>query len=146
MKARSGKLVFCCLFVGSTLTSVALSTSPTAATSRSYADLLTLFEDWRAFERPPRAHSGAVIGANAVTASRAISSCPAPTPTPVPPGWPLDPTRVKPTAGVLGGGFMGLCAALRLAQAGRRVTLFEAAPEPGGVKAWVKPGGEAQDG
>ena len=53
MKARSGKLVFCCLFVGSTLTSVALSTSPTAATSRSYADLLTLFEDWRAFERPP---------------------------------------------------------------------------------------------
>jgi len=53
MRARSGKLVFCCLFVGSTLTSVALSTSPTAATSRSYADLLTLFEDWRAFERPP---------------------------------------------------------------------------------------------
>lgn len=30
---------------------------------------------------------------------------------------------------------MGLCAALRLAQAGRRVTLYEAAPAPGGVSA-----------
>lgn len=53
MRARSGKLVFCCLFVGNVLTSVALSASPEAAPAASYADLLTLFADWRAFAAPP---------------------------------------------------------------------------------------------
>lgn len=40
---------------------------------------------------------------------------------------------------------MGLCAALRLAQAGRRVTLFEAAPEPGGVSASFRLGPHTVD-
>src|ERR1700682_2523404 len=39
------------------------------------------------------------------------------------------------TVGVLGGGALGLGAALRLAQAGRRVTLIEREPQLGGLAA-----------
>jgi protoporphyrinogen oxidase len=47
------------------------------------------------------------------------------------------PTRDPggPTVGVLGGGALGLGAALRLAQAGRRVTLIEREPQLGGLAA-----------
>ncbi|HTD77050.1 MAG TPA: FAD-dependent oxidoreductase, partial [Chloroflexota bacterium] len=37
--------------------------------------------------------------------------------------------------GILGGGALGLAAALRLAQAGRRVTLIEREPQLGGLAA-----------
>src|SRR5437762_11663399 len=44
---------------------------------------------------------------------------------------PNEPTRGS--VGVLGGGALGLGAALRLAQAGRRVTLIEREPQLGGL-------------
>lgn len=54
MKARPGTVGFCCLLVCLALTSApAVTASPAAGLSGSYADLLTLFADWRAFERPP---------------------------------------------------------------------------------------------
>lgn len=53
MRARPGKLVFCCFLVWNVLAAVALSAAPQLAPSASYADLLTLFEDWRTYERPP---------------------------------------------------------------------------------------------
>ncbi len=50
--------------------------------------------------------------------------------------------------GVVGGGLLGLTLALRLAQAGQRVTLLEAAPDLGGLaSAWrLGGGGEGGDG
>jgi protoporphyrinogen oxidase len=42
---------------------------------------------------------------------------------------------VAPSVGILGGGALGLGAALRLAQAGRRVTLIEREPQLGGLAA-----------
>nr|AGC71563.1 hypothetical protein [uncultured bacterium A1Q1_fos_517] len=54
MRARPGTLGFCCLAVFLALASTpAVGASPGASPSASYADLLTLFADWRAFERPP---------------------------------------------------------------------------------------------
>jgi protoporphyrinogen oxidase len=44
-------------------------------------------------------------------------------------------TTAEPRTGVLGGGALGLGAALRLAQAGRRVTLLEREPQLGGLAA-----------
>lgn len=35
--------------------------------------------------------------------------------------------------GIIGGGFLGMTLALRLAQGGHKVTIFEAAPQPGGL-------------
>jgi protoporphyrinogen oxidase len=52
-----------------------------------------------------------------------------------------DPTQARgadsssPSVGILGGGALGLGAALRLAQAGRRVTLVEREPQLGGLAA-----------
>ncbi len=43
--------------------------------------------------------------------------------------------RPGQSVAVVGGGLLGLTAALRLAQAGARVTVFEAAPQPGGLAA-----------
>jgi protoporphyrinogen oxidase len=45
-----------------------------------------------------------------------------------------DPASVR-SVGILGGGALGLSAALRLAQAGRRVTLIEREPQLGGLAA-----------
>lgn len=54
MRARPGTLGFCCLAVFLALASApAVGASPGASPSASYADLLTLFADWRAFEAPP---------------------------------------------------------------------------------------------
>jgi hypothetical protein len=58
MRARPGRLVFGCLLVGTILTAEVLSASPAAAPSGSYADLLQLFDDWRAFEKPPLRGTG----------------------------------------------------------------------------------------
>lgn len=52
---------------------------------------------------------------------------------------PVQPRRV----GVLGGGALGLAAALRLAQAGWRVTLFEREPQLGGLAAGFSVGPSA---
>jgi protoporphyrinogen oxidase len=46
-----------------------------------------------------------------------------------------DPAHLATATGVLGGGALGLAAALRLAQAGRRVTLIEREPQLGGLAA-----------
>src|SRR6185503_19402899 len=48
-----------------------------------------------------------------------------------------------PQVGVLGGGALGLGAALRLAQAGRRVTLIEREPQLGGLAAGFRVGPNA---
>lgn len=54
MRARPRTLGFCCLSVGILLaSSPALPAASGATPSASYADLLTLFEDWRTYERPP---------------------------------------------------------------------------------------------
>ena len=45
--------------------------------------------------------------------------------------------RTKPHWGIVGGGLLGMTLAWELAKAGNRVSLFEAAPEPGGLaSAW----------
>ena len=49
----------------------------------------------------------------------------------------------KETCGIVGGGIMGMTLALRLAQQGKKVTLFEAAPELGGLaSSWQMDGVE----
>ncbi len=54
MSAHPGRRGLCCLSVGFLLaTSAAVSAVEKAAQPGSYADLLTLFDDWRRFERPP---------------------------------------------------------------------------------------------
>lgn len=49
----------------------------------------------------------------------------------------------EPRVGVLGGGALGLAAALRLAQAGRRVTVIEREPQLGGLAAGFRVGPSA---
>src|SRR5215470_11871102 len=49
-------------------------------------------------------------------------------------------TNSERATGVLGGGALGLSAALRLAQAGRRVTLIEREPQLGGLAAGFRVG------
>ena len=44
------------------------------------------------------------------------------------------------TVGIIGGGALGLGAALHLAEAGRRVVLIEREPELGGLAAGFRPG------
>jgi hypothetical protein len=54
MKAHPGTLGFCCLCVCLVVaSSTAVTASPGAAPSGSYAELLRLFEDWRTYEKPP---------------------------------------------------------------------------------------------
>ena len=59
---------------------------------------------------------------------------------------PETDSRSKKSIAVVGGGFSGISAALRLARSGRfRVTLFEKAPHPGGLCAPVTIAGTAVD-
>jgi protoporphyrinogen oxidase len=51
----------------------------------------------------------------------------------------------RPTVGIVGGGILGLTAALRLAQAGARVTLVERAPDLGGLVGSFQFGGQRVD-
>jgi protoporphyrinogen oxidase len=51
----------------------------------------------------------------------------------------------RPTVGIVGGGILGLTAALRLAQAGARVTLVERAPDLGGLVGSFDFGGRPVD-
>jgi len=51
----------------------------------------------------------------------------------------------RPTVGIVGGGILGLTAALRLAQAGAKVTLVERAPDLGGLVGSFDFGGRAVD-
>lgn len=54
MSAHPGRRGWCCLSVGFLLAAAAaVPAVARAAQPGSYADLLTLFADWRAFERPP---------------------------------------------------------------------------------------------
>jgi protoporphyrinogen oxidase len=50
----------------------------------------------------------------------------------------------RETVGVIGGGALGLAAALRLAQGGRKVVLIEAEPRLGGLAAGFRPGDDSQ--
>lgn len=51
----------------------------------------------------------------------------------------------RPTVGIVGGGILGMTAALRLAQAGVRVSLFERAPDLGGLVGSFDFGGRPVD-
>ena len=52
----------------------------------------------------------------------------------------IAPNRLsveKPSIAIVGGGMMGICSALRLADAGKyRITLFEKAPALGGLSSY----------
>ena len=49
------------------------------------------------------------------------------------------------SVGIVGGGMLGMTLALRLSQAGHRVTIIEAAPSPGGLAAPQTIGGFTWD-